>query len=268
MNQQEAKAAEEAKTHRKKFTKEEDNLIRQLIAKHGDKNWIIIANYLENRTPRQVRDRWKNYLSPAIKEEPWTCDDDVLLYQLYIQLGPRWAQIARVMRNHTENSVKNRWGSMRRYWTKISSSTDNAAHPDAVLRKQAMKCVQANQAISAMVQQQINMSKNMNCFYPQYGVMVSNMQQSNELVVPSAFNSSSQNGFQINNEPSCENGNPESHDEENAENQMVFVGANHVCYEESEQICEESIFQFDDEEHSVFSEAKEHKLTWPSLKDS
>lgn len=109
---------------RKKFTSEEDALIRELIPKLGDKNWMMMSKHLPGRTPRQVRDRWKNYLCPTITNDPWTAADDTLLYKYVMQYGPHWVTIAKLMPGRTDSNLKNRWSLMRRCWNKASPHQD------------------------------------------------------------------------------------------------------------------------------------------------
>jgi hypothetical protein len=54
------------KIARHKFTPEEDKVLRNLVAQFGKSDWAAIAQRLENRTPRQCRERWKHYLSPEV----------------------------------------------------------------------------------------------------------------------------------------------------------------------------------------------------------
>ena len=52
---------------RHKFTKAEDDLLKQLVLKYGETNWMAVAAQMKTRTPRQCRERYKNYLSDKIK---------------------------------------------------------------------------------------------------------------------------------------------------------------------------------------------------------
>lgn len=112
------------KMKRKKFTVEEDELLRELVKQHGEKSWIVIAKQLEGRTPLQVRDRWKNYLCPTIKNDPWTAQDDTMLFHYVMQFGPHWAQISKMMPGRTDVNLKNRWAQVRRCWNKGAPGID------------------------------------------------------------------------------------------------------------------------------------------------
>lgn len=90
------------------FTIEEDNIIYSKVKKYGTKNWKAVASFLHNRTPRQVRERWKNYLSPNVNNRPFTDEEDMLLIELTEKYGSKWAKIAGFFPNRTDVNVKNR----------------------------------------------------------------------------------------------------------------------------------------------------------------
>ena len=53
-------------------TREEDDLVVQLVMQHGPKNWSNIAKHLPGRIGKQCRERWHNHLNPDIRKERWT----------------------------------------------------------------------------------------------------------------------------------------------------------------------------------------------------
>jgi hypothetical protein len=93
------------------FTEAEDDLIRDFVRANGAKNWHYIASRLENRTPKQCRERWHNHLDPSIHKGPWSADEDQILAEKQIILGNKWAEIARCLPGRTEGLVKNRWNA-------------------------------------------------------------------------------------------------------------------------------------------------------------
>ena len=50
------------------WTKEEDDLVIQLVEKFGPKKWSVIAEHLQGRIGKQCRERWHNHLNPDIKK--------------------------------------------------------------------------------------------------------------------------------------------------------------------------------------------------------
>lgn len=64
------------------------------------------------RHGRQCRERWNNHLDPSIARGPFTEEEDVKLFQIYKEIGKKWAEISKKMKNRTENAVKNRFNSL------------------------------------------------------------------------------------------------------------------------------------------------------------
>ena len=103
------------KTHsKKKFTPFEDQTIVMLVNQYGTSAWRKIANMMDNRTSRQVKERWYNYLKPGINHSKWTEDEEKELLSRLQELGPRWKLIATFLENRTEVDVKNHYRMMKR----------------------------------------------------------------------------------------------------------------------------------------------------------
>ena len=94
---------------RRKFTEEEDNLLKQLVEKLGMKKWEQIAQHVPGRTGRQCRDRYRNYLVPGYFNGQWTQEEDDLIKEKFLQLGPRWSTMTKYFSNRSANALKNRW---------------------------------------------------------------------------------------------------------------------------------------------------------------
>ena len=97
------------KTSRVKFTSEEDQKLKELVARYGESNWNEVSAKLGTRTARQCRERFKNYLSPSIKNDPWTEEDDKLLKEKYKEYGPKWSLIASFFPSRSDVNIKNHW---------------------------------------------------------------------------------------------------------------------------------------------------------------
>lgn len=102
---------EESKKGRsyKKFSQNEDQILKNIVELFGAKNWRFIASMIPNKTPRQCRDRYVNYLSPDIIHSKWSSDEDKLLVEKYNEIGPCWSKLQQYFPSRTANAIKNRY---------------------------------------------------------------------------------------------------------------------------------------------------------------
>jgi hypothetical protein len=94
---------------RRKFTPEEDLQLRSLVEQLGTKHWEEISRYLPDRSARQCRNRYKNYLLDSLVTNPWTREEDAVLIEKFHQIGPKWVEIGKLLSGRSGNNVKNRW---------------------------------------------------------------------------------------------------------------------------------------------------------------
>ncbi|EAX91613.1 Myb-like DNA-binding domain containing protein [Trichomonas vaginalis G3] len=97
------------KTHRRRFTPEEDELLKEYVNSGEGHTWEDIARMLNGRTARQCWDRYNNYLYKNLKKDKWTPDEDAIIVNMYNKIGSKWTKIAQMLDGRSGNNVKNRW---------------------------------------------------------------------------------------------------------------------------------------------------------------
>jgi hypothetical protein len=96
---------------RGQWERQEDQAIIDYVRDNGSHSWVICAQFVPGRTPKQCRERWCNFLDPDMSLAPWTPEEDATLISLHKKYGNQWARISGIMRNRSANAVKNRWNS-------------------------------------------------------------------------------------------------------------------------------------------------------------
>lgn len=107
---------------KKKFTLEEDTFILYMVSRIGQKSWKLISSLMPGRNARQVRERYKHYLSQNIQKDPWTEEEDQLIIQKVNKWGQKWTEIAKLMPGRTNVNIKNRYHLLMRKMKKNSNS--------------------------------------------------------------------------------------------------------------------------------------------------
>lgn len=98
----------QAKSSKRPWTNDEDQLLLRLISEHGE-CWPRISAEMESRTGKQCRERFLNQLNPNIKKGCWTHEEDEMIKSLHEQLGNRWCKYVPYLPGRSDNSIKNRW---------------------------------------------------------------------------------------------------------------------------------------------------------------
>ena len=107
---------------RTKFSPEEDEKLVQLVTSTPTMNWKQISAIMGNRSARQCRERYNNYLAPGINHDPWTKEEDILLLQKFAECGPQWAFMTQFFDRRSCVSLKNHYAKLANQSDAMSAS--------------------------------------------------------------------------------------------------------------------------------------------------
>ncbi|OHT14908.1 Myb-like DNA-binding domain containing protein [Tritrichomonas foetus] len=94
---------------RRKFSSDEDRLLRALVAELGEESWPQVSERMKTRSPRQCRERYRNYLADRLTNGPWDQSEEELLEEKVLKYGPRWTLISSFFPTRSDANVKNHW---------------------------------------------------------------------------------------------------------------------------------------------------------------
>lgn len=92
-----------------KFTPDEDKRLLELVSMLGEDNWTLISKRFKNKTPKQCRSRYRNYVNPNLQHGEWTKEEDDLLKEKYYEFGPKWTIMEQIFKTRSANDIRYRW---------------------------------------------------------------------------------------------------------------------------------------------------------------
>ncbi|XP_059644147.1 transcription factor WER-like [Cornus florida] len=120
--------------YKKGLWSEEDRILKEYVRVHGKGKWNSVAKMTGlKRGGKSCRLRWMNYLSPCVKREQFSEEENDLIIRLHNLLGNRWSLIAGRVPGRTDNQV-NQWNThlskklgVKKTKTKVGASSRAAS---------------------------------------------------------------------------------------------------------------------------------------------
>ena len=91
---------------------QDDETLKNSIIVFGSKSWKTVSVDLKNnfgvdRTPKQCRDRWCNYLKIDRFSSFFTEDEKNLIFKHFFEIGCKWSILSEIIQTKSENQIKN-----------------------------------------------------------------------------------------------------------------------------------------------------------------
>lgn len=97
------------KANPRRWTKEEDEALRQAVESHREKNWKAIAAEVPGRNHTQCLQRWTKVLAPGLVKGHWSPQEDDLLRRLVASEQKNWGEVAAKIPGRTSKQCRERW---------------------------------------------------------------------------------------------------------------------------------------------------------------
>lgn len=93
------------------WSSEEDKKLIDYVKQYGFADFSKCTKFIEGRTKKQIKDRWKNVLSPFIFKGDWNNEEIYLLFKLYSNHGAKWSKFTYFFSQRPDSSLKNKFYS-------------------------------------------------------------------------------------------------------------------------------------------------------------
>jgi len=75
-------------------------------------SWTKVSMLMGNRSAKQCRDRWFNYLRPNSNKGEWAIEEDLKVVELQSLYGNKWTMIASFLPGRSDYDIRRRWYSV------------------------------------------------------------------------------------------------------------------------------------------------------------
>ena len=96
-----------------RWTRDDDDKLRQLVEKYGAKSWHMVAAQVGPQyTAVQCMCRWKNVLCPDVRKGPWTIEEDKIVRDCVLAASidkVKWREVANLLPGRLGKQCRERW---------------------------------------------------------------------------------------------------------------------------------------------------------------
>jgi hypothetical protein len=78
----------------------------KLVDDYGENQWNLVSSFMNNRSPKQCRERYHYFLAPNIQNPPWGYEDISKLISLVSIYGTKWKLIITYFPGRSETNLK------------------------------------------------------------------------------------------------------------------------------------------------------------------
>ena len=117
---------------------------------------------IKNKSGKQCRERWINFLCPNINKGMWSEKEEKILFSTQLKIGNKWSELAKLLPGRSENDIKNHFYSkLRKYIRKICKELQKSK----ILEKKGINSsYYSSQKVYSLIQKEnlslVNLSKN------------------------------------------------------------------------------------------------------------
>jgi len=76
------------------------------------KSWTFISKIIKNRTAKQIRLRYNNYINPNLKTLDFSKEEDIKIIRLYKVLSNQWTKYIQFLPGRSDKLIKRRYNKL------------------------------------------------------------------------------------------------------------------------------------------------------------